>query len=64
MPDWERELLGASQEPAPAVPSDVPAADALPTPGEEQPDEAAELAEAAADAAVDVERQLDQPVNN
>jgi small subunit ribosomal protein S2 len=64
MPDWERELLGASQEPAPAVPSDVPADDAAPIPGAEQPEEAAELAEAAADAAVDVERQLDQPVNN
>ena len=64
MPDWERELLGASQEAAPAVPSDVPADDAAPIPGEEQPEEAAELAEAAADAAVDVERQLDQPVNN
>src|SRR5215204_2183392 len=46
MPDWERELLGASQEPSPAVAHDIPAADA------------------AADAAVDVERQLDQPVNN
>ena len=64
MPDWERELLGASQEPSPAVPSDVPADDAATIPGEEQPEEAAELAEAAADAAVDVERQLDQPVNN
>jgi hypothetical protein len=42
----------------------VPADDAAPIPGAEQPEEAAELAEAEADAAVDVERQLDQPVNN
>jgi small subunit ribosomal protein S2 len=50
MPDWERELLGASQEPAPATPADTPAEDAAPVPAVEQPDEAAVEAEAAADA--------------
>jgi small subunit ribosomal protein S2 len=65
MPDWERELLGASQEPAAAVPDETPAADAAPVPGDEQPEEAAVEAEAAADAALETERQQDdQPVDN
>jgi small subunit ribosomal protein S2 len=64
MPDWERELLGASQEPAPVEANPEPAADAEPVPVSEQPDAAAVEAEAAADAAVDVERQSDQPVAN
>ena len=50
MPDWERELLGASQEPAAATPADAPAEDAAPVPSVEQPEEAAAEAEAAADA--------------
>ena len=50
MPDWERELLGASQEPAAATPADAPAEDAAPVPAVEQPEEAAVEAEAAADA--------------
>ena len=45
MPDWELELLGASQEPAPATPHDVPASDAAPVPAEEQPEEVAIEAE-------------------
>ena len=57
MPDWERELLGASQEPAPAEAHEIPAEDAAPVPGEEQPEEAAEEAEATADAELDEERQ-------
>ncbi|HYY09886.1 MAG TPA: 30S ribosomal protein S2 [Kineosporiaceae bacterium] len=57
MPDWERELLGASQEPAEAVPDAQPAADAAPVPGDEQPGPATVEAEQAADAQVDVERQ-------
>ena len=61
MPDWERELLGASQEPAPAEPHEEVADDAAPVPGEEQPEEAAELAEADADRQVDVELQSDNP---
>ncbi len=48
MPDWERELLGASQEPAAAVPNETPAADAAPVPGDEQPGAAAVEAEAVA----------------
>jgi small subunit ribosomal protein S2 len=61
MPDWERELLGASQEPAPAVPHDTVAEDARPVPADEQPEDATELAEAAADAQIDVEQQSDNP---
>jgi small subunit ribosomal protein S2 len=61
MPDWERELLVASQEPAPATPHDVPAADAAPVPGEEQPEEAAAEAEEAADKETDLENQSDNP---
>ncbi len=61
MPDWERELLGASQEAAPAVPHEGVAADAAPVPGEEQPEEATELAEADADQQRDVELQSDNP---
>ncbi len=61
MPDWERELLGASQEPAPAVPHDEVAADVAPVPGEELPEEAAELAEADADHQRDVELPSDNP---
>jgi small subunit ribosomal protein S2 len=61
MPDWERELLGASQEPAPAEPQDEVPADVAPVPGEEQPEEATELAEAAADREADVEQQSDNP---
>ncbi|RYZ31379.1 MAG: 30S ribosomal protein S2, partial [Propionibacteriaceae bacterium] len=57
MPDWERELLGASQEPAASVPDAEPAADAAPVPGDEQPGEAAVEAEAEADAKVTEERQ-------
>ena len=57
MPDWERELLGASQEPAAATPDAEPADDAAPVPGDEQPVEAAVEAEQAADAQVDVEQQ-------
>jgi small subunit ribosomal protein S2 len=61
MPDWERELLGATQEPAPAEPHEDVAEDAAPVPADEQPEEATELAEAAADAAIDVEQQSDNP---
>ena len=57
MPDWERELLGASQEPAASVPDAQPAADAAPVPGDEQPGEAAVEAEAEADAKVTEEQQ-------
>jgi small subunit ribosomal protein S2 len=57
MPDWERELLGASQEPAEAVPDAEPAADAAPVPGDEQPGPATVEAEQSADAQVDLERQ-------
>jgi small subunit ribosomal protein S2 len=61
MPDWERELLAASQEPAPATPHDTPAADAAPVPGEQQPEEAAIQAEEAADREIDQELQSDNP---
>ncbi|SDU93430.1 SSU ribosomal protein S2P [Microlunatus sagamiharensis] len=64
MPDWERELLGASQEPAGSVPDAQPAADAAPVPGDEQPGPAAVEAEQAADAQVDVEQQADAPAEN
>uniref|UniRef100_UPI0035CB430D 30S ribosomal protein S2 n=1 Tax=uncultured Friedmanniella sp. TaxID=335381 RepID=UPI0035CB430D len=64
MPDWERELLGAAEDAAPAVPEATPAEDAAPVPAAEQPEEAAVEAEAAADASVDVEQQTDQPVAN
>ncbi len=64
MPDWERELLGASQDAAPAEPAEAPADDAAPGPASEQPAEAAVEAEASADAQVDVEQQGDQPVAN
>ena len=56
MPDWERELLGADDQAAPAeaTPADVaepsPTDDVAPVPAEEQPAEAAVEAEAAADA--------------
>jgi len=61
MPDWELELLGATQEPAPATPHDIPAADAPPVPGEEQPEEAALEAEEDADKELDSELQSDNP---
>ena len=61
MPDWERELLGASQEPAPVKPAEVVPEDVAPVPGEELPEEATELAETAADRAADVELQSDNP---
>ena len=62
MPDWERELLGASQEPAPAEPHDAPAEDAVArVPADEQPEPAAEQAEIEADAEIDVELQSDDP---
>jgi small subunit ribosomal protein S2 len=61
MPDWERELLAASQEPAPSTPHETPAADAPPVPGEEQPEEAAIEAEEEADREIDVELQSDNP---
>jgi small subunit ribosomal protein S2 len=61
MPDWELELLSASQEPAPATPQDEPAPDALPVPGEEQPEEASLEAEEAADKEADLELQSDNP---
>jgi small subunit ribosomal protein S2 len=61
MPDWERELLVASQEPAPATPHDTPAPEAAPVPGEQQPEEAAIEAEEAADAEIDQELQSDNP---
>jgi len=64
MPDWERELLGASQEPAPAEPAPVVAEDAAPVPAVEQPEGATEQAEFQADNQVDLERQSDQPVAN
>ncbi|HEY0400812.1 MAG TPA: 30S ribosomal protein S2 [Blastococcus sp.] len=57
MPDWERELLGASQEPAAATPDAEPADDATPVPADEQPATATVEAEQAADAQVDLERQ-------
>jgi small subunit ribosomal protein S2 len=61
MPDWERELLAASQEPAPSTPHETPAADAAPVPGEEQPEEAAIEAEEEANREIDVELQSDNP---
>ena len=62
MPDWERELLGASQEPAPAEPHDTPDEDAVArVPADEQPEPATEQAEIAADAEIDVELQSDDP---
>jgi small subunit ribosomal protein S2 len=61
MPDWERELLVASQEPAPSTPHEEPAEDAAPVPGEEQPEEAAIEAEESADKQTDVELQSDNP---
>ncbi|MFL6064319.1 MAG: 30S ribosomal protein S2, partial [Friedmanniella sp.] len=65
LPDWELELLGASQEPAPVQAGDTPAPDAAArVPASEEPDEAAVEAEAAADAQLDVEQQSDQPVAN
>jgi small subunit ribosomal protein S2 len=64
MPDWELELLGGSQEPAPAEPAPAVAEDAAPVPAVEQPEAAAEQAEAQADQQVDVEQQGDQPVDN
>jgi small subunit ribosomal protein S2 len=64
MPDWELELLGGSQEPAPAEPAPAVAEDAAPVPAVEQPEGAAEQAEAQADQQVDVEQQGDQPVDN
>ncbi len=57
MPDWELELLGASQEAAPAEPAETPAEDAAPVPADEQPEVATAEAEAEADAAVEVEGQ-------
>jgi small subunit ribosomal protein S2 len=61
MPDWELELLGASQEPAAATPHDTPAPDAAPVPGDEQPEEAALEAEEEADKELDLELQSDNP---
>ncbi len=60
MPDWERELLGASDQPAAeATPADAaeatPAEDAAPVPAEEQPEQATAVAEADADAATEAE---------
>src|ERR671913_350792 len=59
MPDWELELLGATQEPAPATPHEIPASEAAPVPGEEQPEEAAAEAEEEADKELDQELQSD-----
>jgi small subunit ribosomal protein S2 len=80
MPDWERELLAsqaadASAEAAPAAPAapEAPAAPAAEeavaeaearTPEDAKPETAAQNAEEAADAAVDVEQQTDQPADN
>jgi small subunit ribosomal protein S2 len=61
MPDWELELLGATQEPAPATPHEIPASDAAPVPSDEQPEEAALEAEEEADKELDVELQSDNP---
>ncbi|HEY6809827.1 MAG TPA: 30S ribosomal protein S2 [Propionibacteriaceae bacterium] len=61
MPDWELELLGATQEPAPATPHEIAAPDAAPVPGEEQPEEAAVEAEEEADKELDLELQSDNP---
>ena len=62
MPDWERELLGASQEPAPAEPAEAPAEDVLERiPADELPEPAAENAELEADRDSDVEQQSDNP---
>jgi small subunit ribosomal protein S2 len=61
MPDWERELLAASQEPAPSTPHEAPAADAAPVPGDQQPEEAATEAEEEADREIDIELQSDNP---
>ncbi|HMI35233.1 MAG TPA: 30S ribosomal protein S2 [Propionibacteriaceae bacterium] len=61
MPDWELELLGATQEPAPATPHEIPASDAAPVPADEQPEEAALEAEEEADKELDVELQSDNP---
>jgi small subunit ribosomal protein S2 len=61
MPDWERELLAASQEPAPSTPHESPASDAAPVPTEEQPEEAAIEAEEEADKELDLELQSDNP---
>jgi small subunit ribosomal protein S2 len=58
MPDWERELLAAGQEPAAAETAESA------TPADETPETAAQNAEEAADAAADVEQQSDQPANN
>ena len=57
----ETELLGASQEPAPATPHETPASDVAPIPGEEQPEEAAIEAEEEADKQADLELQSDNP---
>src|SRR3712207_2383092 len=62
MPDWERELLGAQEQPASATGPDSDLLDRVPE--SELPESAAEDAEAAADAALDLERQSDQPVDN
>jgi small subunit ribosomal protein S2 len=61
MPDWERELLAASQEPAPSTPHEAPAPDAAPVPADEQPEEAAVEAEEEADKELDLELQSDNP---
>jgi small subunit ribosomal protein S2 len=61
MPDWERELLAASQEPAPSTPHEAPAPDAVPVPADEQPEEAAIEAEEEADKELDLELQSDNP---
>jgi small subunit ribosomal protein S2 len=61
MPDWERELLAASQEPPPSTPHESPAPDAAPVPTEEQPEEAAIEAEEEADKELDLELQSDNP---
>jgi small subunit ribosomal protein S2 len=58
MPDWERELLAAGQEPAAAETAESA------TPADETPETAAQNAEEAADAAADVEQQGEQPANN
>jgi small subunit ribosomal protein S2 len=61
MPDWERELLAASQEPAPSTPHESPAPDAAPVPGEERPEDAAIEAEVVADKELDLELQSENP---
>jgi small subunit ribosomal protein S2 len=60
MPDWERELLEASQPAAGTPAAEVEER----TPADQEPEVAAQNAEEAADKAVDVEQQNDQPADN